>query len=103
ECKRGQSRAASEGHAWMPPGATDREGSQSACGSQRSRAITPFEGAAMLRYAAITGWGHCVPERVLTNRELEARIETTDEWIWTRTGIRERRIASANETTSSLC
>jgi 3-oxoacyl-[acyl-carrier-protein] synthase-3 len=57
----------------------------------------------MMRYAAITGWGHSVPERVVTNKDLEARIDTTDEWIWTRTGIRERRIASADETTSSLC
>ncbi len=53
--------------------------------------------------AAITGWGHYLPERVLTNKELEARIATTDEWITTRTGIRERRIAGSGETTSTLC
>jgi 3-oxoacyl-[acyl-carrier-protein] synthase-3 len=57
----------------------------------------------MMRYAAITGWGHCLPERVLTNKELESRIDTSDEWIWTRTGIRERRIAGPGETTASLC
>jgi 3-oxoacyl-[acyl-carrier-protein] synthase-3 len=57
----------------------------------------------MSRYAAITGWGHCLPERVLTNKELESRIDTSDEWIRTRTGIRERRVAGPGETTASLC
>jgi 3-oxoacyl-[acyl-carrier-protein] synthase-3 len=57
----------------------------------------------MSRYAAITGWGHCLPERVVTNKDLESRINTSDEWIRTRTGIRERRIAEAGETTSLLC
>ena len=57
----------------------------------------------MQRYAAITGWGHCLPEKVVTNRDLEVLIETNDEWIRTRTGIRERRIAGEHETTSSLC
>jgi 3-oxoacyl-[acyl-carrier-protein] synthase-3 len=57
----------------------------------------------MLRYAAITGWGHCLPEGVVTNHDLAERIDTTDEWVWTRTGIRERRIAGPGETTSSLC
>jgi len=56
----------------------------------------------MLRYAAITGWGHYLPEQILTNKELEKRIDTTDEWIMTRTGIRERRIAGPKETTSTL-
>jgi 3-oxoacyl-[acyl-carrier-protein] synthase-3 len=62
-----------------------------------------FEVTAMMRSAAITGWGHCLPERVLTNHELESRIDTSDEWIRTRTGIRERRIAGPDETTASLC
>jgi 3-oxoacyl-[acyl-carrier-protein] synthase-3 len=57
----------------------------------------------MARYAAITGWGHYLPERVLTNRELESRVNTSDEWIRSRTGIRQRRIAGAGETTSSMC
>jgi 3-oxoacyl-[acyl-carrier-protein] synthase-3 len=57
----------------------------------------------MTRYAAITGWGHCLPERVLTNHELASRVETSDEWIRARTGIRERRIAGPGETTASLC
>jgi 3-oxoacyl-[acyl-carrier-protein] synthase-3 len=57
----------------------------------------------MIRYAAITGWGHCLPERVLANEELGSALATSDEWIRTRTGIRERRIAGPGETTSSLC
>jgi 3-oxoacyl-[acyl-carrier-protein] synthase-3 len=57
----------------------------------------------VLRNAAITGWGHCVPERVLTNKDLEALVDTSDEWIQARTGIRERRIAGSGETTASLC
>ncbi len=56
-----------------------------------------------MRYAAITGWGHCLPDRVVSNKDLESRIDTTDEWIWTRTGIRERRVAGPGETTASLC
>jgi len=51
----------------------------------------------------ILGTGHCVPDTVLTNAELEARVETTDQWIQERTGIRERRIAPAGVRTSELC
>lgn len=54
------------------------------------------------RYAAITGWGHYVPERVLTNAELERMIDTNDEWIMARTGIRERRVAAPEESTATL-
>src|SRR5262245_48036862 len=57
----------------------------------------------MWRNAAITGWGYYVPERVLTNRDLEALVKTSDEWIRTRTGILERRIVGPDETTSSMC
>ncbi len=53
-------------------------------------------------YAHITGWGMAVPEQVLTNDDLAQRVETSDEWIRSRTGIRERRIAAAGETTASL-
>jgi 3-oxoacyl-[acyl-carrier-protein] synthase-3 len=56
-----------------------------------------------MNYAAITGWGHYLPEKVLTNRELEAAVGTSDEWIRTRTGIRERRIAGPGEATASMC
>ena len=44
-------------------------------------------------HAAITGIGSYVPERVLTNEELSGMVDTSDEWITERTGIRERRIA----------
>ncbi|MBK8026347.1 MAG: ketoacyl-ACP synthase III [Chloroflexi bacterium] len=53
-------------------------------------------------YAHIVGWGMAVPERVMTNQDLAAFIDTTDDWITQRTGIRERRIASDKETTATL-
>jgi 3-oxoacyl-[acyl-carrier-protein] synthase III len=53
-------------------------------------------------YAHIVGWGMAVPEKILTNQDLEAIVETNDEWIRTRTGIRERRIAGENESTATL-
>jgi 3-oxoacyl-[acyl-carrier-protein] synthase-3 len=56
----------------------------------------------MTRYAHVTGWGMATPERVLTNVELEQMVDTNDEWIVSRTGIRERHIAGSHETTSSI-
>lgn len=50
----------------------------------------------------IAGTGSYVPERILTNAELAARVDTSDEWIVSRTGIRERRIAAENEFTSHM-
>ena len=47
-----------------------------------------------LQGCAITGIGSYVPERVLTNADLEKIVETSDEWIITRTGIKERRMAA---------
>jgi len=55
-----------------------------------------------MKYSRIVGWGKYVPRRVLTNRHLERMVDTSDEWIVKRTGIRERRIAAAHETTSSM-
>jgi 3-oxoacyl-[acyl-carrier-protein] synthase-3 len=52
--------------------------------------------------AHVTGWGRYVPSRVLTNKDLERLVDTSDEWITSRTGIRERRVAAANETTASM-
>ena len=52
------------------------------------------------RRAGIWGVGSSVPERVLTNADLEKMVDTSDEWISTRTGIKERRIASAGTNTS---
>ena len=56
----------------------------------------------MSHYAHITGWGMAVPEKILTNDEIAQMVDTNDEWIRTRTGIEERRIASDNETTATL-
>ena len=50
----------------------------------------------------VTGWGMYAPERRLTNADLERVVDTSDEWIVQRTGIRERRIAAANESTATL-
>jgi 3-oxoacyl-[acyl-carrier-protein] synthase-3 len=52
--------------------------------------------------ASIAGWGMAVPDQRLTNADLEQLVDTSDDWIVERTGIRERRIASAGETTASL-
>ena len=55
-----------------------------------------------LRSVSITGVGSYVPDRVLTNAELERMVDTSDEWIRSRTGIRERRIAADDQATSDL-
>jgi len=52
--------------------------------------------------AKITATGAYLPERVLTNTELAKLVDTNDEWIIERTGIRERRIAAPHETSSTL-
>src|SRR3954453_647319 len=62
------------------------------------RARFNFQG----RTCSITGVGSYLPSRILTNAELEKMVDTSDEWILTRTGIRERRIAAAEESTSDL-
>lgn len=54
------------------------------------------------RHAHITGWGRYAPAQVLTNADLERMVDTSDEWIVSRTGIRERRVAAAHETTASM-
>jgi 3-oxoacyl-[acyl-carrier-protein] synthase-3 len=56
----------------------------------------------MTKYARITGWGKHVPERILTNADLEKMVDTSDEWIRTRTGIRERHIAGPGETCCTM-
>ena len=56
----------------------------------------------MAKNAVITGWGFYAPSRVVTNFDLAKIVETSDEWITTRTGIKERRFASDGETTSSM-
>ncbi|XTZ36899.1 beta-ketoacyl-ACP synthase III [Salmonella enterica] len=53
-------------------------------------------------YTKIIGTGSYLPEQVRTNADLEKMVDTSDEWIVTRTGIRERRIAAPNETVSTM-
>ncbi|MBN9098585.1 MULTISPECIES: beta-ketoacyl-ACP synthase III [unclassified Pseudonocardia] len=55
-----------------------------------------------LRSAVVTGLGHCLPERIVTNDDLAARLDTSDEWIRTRTGIRQRHIVDTGTSTSDL-
>lgn len=55
-----------------------------------------------MRRASITGWGNYLPKNILTNKDLEEMVDTTDEWITSRTGIKERYIADDDETTSDL-
>jgi 3-oxoacyl-[acyl-carrier-protein] synthase-3 len=55
------------------------------------------------RYAQIIGWGYHVPAKVITNKDLEQIVDTTDEWIRSRTGIEERHVAAdPKETTATL-
>jgi 3-oxoacyl-[acyl-carrier-protein] synthase-3 len=54
----------------------------------------------MTRGAAIAGWGSALPETVVTNAQLESRLDTTDRWIVERTGIRERRVGGTTSTLS---
>lgn len=56
----------------------------------------------MSPFAQITGWGMAVPERIMTNADLALMVDTSDEWIQSRTGIRERRIVDLNQSTASL-
>lgn len=53
-------------------------------------------------YTRIAGTGRYLPERILTNRELESRVDTTEEWIRTRTGIERRHVAADDQATSDL-
>ena len=55
-----------------------------------------------MTYSRIAGTGSYLPKKILTNAELESMVDTTDEWIFTRTGIRERHIVADDEQTSDL-
>jgi 3-oxoacyl-[acyl-carrier-protein] synthase-3 len=55
-----------------------------------------------MTYAHLVGWGAYAPSQVLTNDDLERLVDTSDEWIVQRTGIRERRVAAPDETTASM-
>jgi len=69
---------------------------------RRSETPPPRPVGAPPRSARITGWGMYAPARVLSNADLERMVDTSDEWIVSRTGIRERRVAAADETTASM-
>ncbi len=56
----------------------------------------------MSPYAHITGWGMAVPTKLLTNSDLAKMVDTDDEWIQSRTGIKQRHIASEDKSTASL-
>ena len=69
---------------------------------ERRRSRRGFAGRLPLIYSRIAGTGSYLPEKVVTNADLEKIVETTDEWIASRTGIRERRRAADGETTGDL-
>ncbi|HEX3686632.1 MAG TPA: beta-ketoacyl-ACP synthase 3, partial [Gaiellaceae bacterium] len=82
------------GETWFPPwerAEGERRGGADVIGSANGVAIS------------ITGLGSYVPERVLTNDDLSTMMDTNDEWIRERTGIRERRIAEPEQALSDLC
>lgn len=56
-----------------------------------------------MTYARIAGTGRYLPERIMTNADLEKMVETSDEWIRTRTGVERRHIAAEGQTCSDLC
>lgn len=55
-----------------------------------------------MKYAHIVGWGSFWPSRILTNDEIAKTVDTSDDWIYKRTGVRERRIANGRETTATM-
>ena len=56
-----------------------------------------------MTYSRIAGTGRYLPERVLTNADLEKMVDTTDEWIRTRTGVEQRHVVEPEQTTSDMC
>lgn len=64
---------------------------------ERIRAVRDSSPDASRLRAVVTGTGSALPRRVLTNRDLEKMVDTSDEWITTRTGIKERRVAAEGE------
>ncbi|HEY0789820.1 MAG TPA: beta-ketoacyl-ACP synthase III [Chthoniobacterales bacterium] len=68
----------------------------------RSSTRPPRRSSKPRRTVSVIGTGSYAPERVLTNQELERLVDTSDEWIRARTGIRERRIAGVHESTSDM-
>ncbi len=56
-----------------------------------------------MTYSRIVGTGRYLPERIVTNFDLEKMVDTTDEWIRTRTGVERRHVVAEDETTSDMC
>ena len=56
----------------------------------------------MTRYAKVIGTGGYLPEKVLSNEEISKLVDTSDEWIFERTGIKSRRVANSEETAASM-
>jgi 3-oxoacyl-[acyl-carrier-protein] synthase-3 len=79
-----------------------RDGSQRTSDVKKPQRAGRASGNKAPRSVRVTGWGMYAPERVLTNTDLERLVDTSDEWIRSRTGIRERRVAAAHETTATL-
>src|SRR5262249_54066372 len=91
------------------PGHQERDPRGRAVGAEQSlrahrRRVCPgAPGGGMKRpLAELAGTGRYVPPKVLTNADLEKMVDTTDEWIMERTGIRERHIASPDETIACM-
>ncbi len=70
-------------------------------GSQSDTLKRATIGEVERRYAQIIGWGRYIPEKVITNRDLEQIVDTSDEWIRTRTGIEERHVVVDPKETSA--
>ncbi|MEO8672312.1 MAG: beta-ketoacyl-ACP synthase III [Tahibacter sp.] len=64
--------------------------------------VQPATGGFALIHSRIAGTGSYLPEKILTNADLEQFVDTTDEWIQTRTGIRQRHVAAEGQTTCDL-
>ena len=56
-----------------------------------------------MMYSKIVGTGRYLPEKILTNFDLEKMVDTTDEWIRTRTGVERRHAVAPDQTTSDMC
>ena len=83
--------------------ARDRYGN---CRSTKSAATTNRQIAAegsCMTYSRIVGTGRYLPERIMTNADLEKIVDTTDEWIRTRTGVERRHVVEEDQTTSDMC
>jgi 3-oxoacyl-[acyl-carrier-protein] synthase-3 len=71
-------------------------------GRRPASAPVSLDRGTTLIYSRIAGTGSYLPEKIVTNADMEKLVDTTDEWIASRTGIRERRFAADGETTGDL-